>query len=63
MVHGFEIESLTLIFYIIYINLHVYLTYYEFLCSVYGEPIPIKELAERVASYVHLWHTILVAQV
>lgn len=24
------------------------------LCSVYGEPIPVKELAERVASYVHL---------
>lgn len=23
-------------------------------CSVYGEPIPIKELADRVASYVHL---------
>ncbi|QHO17628.1 Proteasome subunit alpha [Arachis hypogaea] len=22
--------------------------------SVYGEPIPVKELAERVASYVHL---------
>lgn len=24
------------------------------ICSVYGEPIPVKELAERVASYVHL---------
>jgi hypothetical protein len=24
------------------------------LCSVYGEPIPVKELADRVASYVHL---------
>lgn len=24
------------------------------LCSVYGEAIPVKELAERVASYVHL---------
>lgn len=24
------------------------------LCSTYGEPIPIKELADRVASYVHL---------
>lgn len=24
------------------------------LCSTYGEPIPVKELAERVASYVHL---------
>lgn len=23
-------------------------------CSVYGEQIPVKELAERVASYVHL---------
>lgn len=23
-------------------------------CSVYGEPIPVKELADRVASYVHL---------
>lgn len=23
-------------------------------CSVYGEPIPVKELAARVASYVHL---------
>lgn len=25
-----------------------------FSCSVYGEAIPVKELAERVASYVHL---------
>ncbi|RZR90523.1 hypothetical protein BHM03_00018421 [Ensete ventricosum] len=24
------------------------------MCRVYGEPIPVKELADRVASYVHL---------
>lgn len=35
---------------------HVSFLYFAiiWLCSVYGEPIPVKELAERVASYVHL---------
>lgn len=35
----------------------MYLISYVFqssICSVYGEPIPVSELAQRVASYVHL---------
>lgn len=34
--------------------LHFYLIFMGLSCSVYGEPIPVKELADRVASYVHL---------
>lgn len=35
------------------VMLFSFLSYY-FSCSVYGDSIPVKELADRVASYVHL---------
>ena len=38
----------------VHIYCHLVCLIYYFLCSVYGDSIPVKELADRVASYVHL---------
>nr|KJB55440.1 hypothetical protein B456_009G076300 [Gossypium raimondii] len=37
-----------------HLNVIVFCWWWTWWFSVYGEPIPVKELAERVASYVHL---------